>query len=354
MKAGRTARGDDPIPDSDRRAGVPHPREQTLLFGHMRVEAVLLDAYRSGRLPHAWIFGGREGIGKATLAWRFARFLAAHPEPGTQAVAAATSLFVPADDAMSRQIAVGASPNIVALRREWNEEAKPPKHYSVIRVDEVRAASRRFQLSAVGNGWRIAIVDTADDLNINAANALLKLIEEPPPRSLFILVSNQPGRLLPTIRSRCRRLQMEPLGVDDLSATLTALDRAAEPALVGRARGSVAEALRLQEGTGGKFASEVEGLLRRGPVVDWRAVSALADRISPIRAEADWDSFVGLVFRFLDEEVHRRAGEGAARLAPLARVWEKFEAGVRTTEALNLDKRPLILSLFDELGTAAR
>ena len=354
MKPGRAGKsGADIPPESDRIPDVPHPRARTDLFGHASAEATLLDAYRSGRFPHAWIIGGREGIGKATLAWRLARFLMANPDPEAPTVRAANSLFVPPDSAAAKAIASMAAPNIAALRREWNFEAKPPKHFGVIRVDEVRAATRRFRLSAVGGGWRIAIIDTADDLNPQAANALLKMVEEPPPRSLFLLVSHQPGRLLPTIRSRCRRLMLEPLGDADVASALTSLGIDADASVRRRARGSVANALALTGEQGGRFAGAVERLLARLPSVDWREISDLADRVAPARAEAEFETFVATVFQHLDDEVRRRAGEGADRLAPLARVWEKFGEAARATEALNLDKRPLVLSLFQDLSDAA-
>ena len=340
-------------PESDRHPAALHPREQLALFGQDAAERTLLDAYRSGRFPHAWILGGRSGIGKATLAWRLARFLAAHPQPDTPDVAAARSLHVDGETAAARTIATLAAPNIAILRREWNFEAKPPKHISVIRVDEVRAATRRFRLSAAGGGWRIAIIDTADDLNPQAANALLKIIEEPPPRSLFLLISHQPGRLLPTIRSRCRRLMLEPLGPSDLTSALASLGASPQASILEQARGSVGEALTLSGEGGSRLSGEVERLLRDLPLVDWRNVSALADKIAPARAEADYDAFVALVLQYLDDEVRRRAPDGADRLAPLAQVWEKFSEAARATEALNLDKRPLVLSLFEDLGAAA-
>lgn len=351
-RAGRTA--EEAPPESDRRPPAPHPREQTALFGHAAGEKALLDAYRSGRFPHAWIFGGRPGIGKATLAWRLVRFLAAHPDPQAPIVQDARTLFVPPEAPAARQIAALAEPNVALLRREWNFESKPPKHFGVIRVDEVRAATRRFRLSAVGGGWRVAVVDTADDLNPQAANALLKMVEEPPPRSLFLFVSHQPGRLLATIRSRCRKLMLQPLSNDELAGALASIGIAADARSCRRARGSVGRVLELQGEGGGRLAGEVERLLAHLPAVDWREVSALAERVAPARAEADYEAFVALVFDYLDEEVRQCVGQGAHRLAPLAQVWEKFAEAARATELLNLDKRPLVLSLFEDLGAAKR
>ena len=163
----------------------------------------MLRASRAGRLPHAWLIGGPEGIGKATLAWRLARFVLAHPDPHSASVQAATDLSVPAGHRAAVQVAAGGLGDVASLRRAWNE--KTGRFYSEIRVDDVRKASTLFQQAARAGGYRVAIIDAADDLNRASANALLKLIEEPPPLSLFLLVAHRPAQLLPTLRSRCRR-----------------------------------------------------------------------------------------------------------------------------------------------------
>ena len=354
MRAPRGKAANEPLPESDRHPHAPHPRGHAALFGQEAAERALLDAYRSGRLAHAWILGGRPGIGKATLAWRFARFLTAHPDHRSRAVEEARDLSVPDDSAAARTIASLAAPNIALLRREWNAKGAPPKHFSVIRVEDVREASQRFRLSAVADGWRIAIIDTADDLNPAAANALLKLIEEPPARSLFLLVSHQPGRLLPTIRSRCRRLMLSPLGEHDVNRALQAIGTEVGSGVIARARGSVGDAVSLSGADGGaRIGSDVERLLRRLPDIDWREVTALADRVAPPRAEAEFEGFLGAVFHHLQDQVRARAPEGPQRLAPLAQVWEQFDAAARATDLLNLDKRALVLSLFEDLSAAS-
>ncbi|PPD42510.1 MAG: DNA polymerase III subunit delta', partial [Methylocystis sp.] len=210
-------------PESDRFDDAPHPRETLALFGHARAERELLDAYRANRLAQAWIIGGPEGIGKATLAWRFARFLVANPESSAAAVQGAESLAVAANHAAARRVATMALADISLLRREWNEKAKPPKHFTEIRVDDVRTMSASFHHASGTGGWRVAIIDCADELNRSAANALLKLIEEPPARALFLLVAHQPGRMLPTIRSRCRKLMLSPLPEEETVAAVEAL-----------------------------------------------------------------------------------------------------------------------------------
>ena len=167
---------------------ILRPRLTQELFGHAEAEQTLLDAYRGGRMPHAWLIGGESGIGKATLAYRMARFVLAHPDPAMPAVQKAKSLGVPADHPAARRIAGQAHSDLLVLRRVINE--KTGKLFTVIRVDDVRRTVPFFGSTAGEGGWRVAIVDPLDDLNSAGANALLKVLEEPPPRAL--LLAGQP------------------------------------------------------------------------------------------------------------------------------------------------------------------
>src|SRR2546421_13016166 len=187
---------------------VKHPRETTDLFGHREAEMALLNAYRSGRIPHAWLIGGAQGIGKATLAYRMARFVLAHRDPLAADVRHAEALQVAPSDPVARHIAAGAHGSLLPLERSLNDKGRMR---TVITVDETRETISFFGSTAAVDGWRVCIVDTVDELNPNAANALLKILEEPPQRSLFLLVSHSPARALPTILSRCRKLPLRPL-----------------------------------------------------------------------------------------------------------------------------------------------
>jgi DNA polymerase-3 subunit delta' len=195
---------------------IPHPRETFALLGHAQAECALLDEYRSGRVAHAWLIGGPTGIGKATLAYRMARFVLAHPDPLAPAVRDATTLVVPPGAPAARRVAGRAHPDLLVLEREPDDKGKMR---TVITVDQVRRTVSFFGSTAGEGGWRVCIVDSADELQYpQGSNALLKVLEEPPPRSLFLLVSHAPGRLLPTIRSRCRRLTLRPLDQADVVA----------------------------------------------------------------------------------------------------------------------------------------
>ncbi len=182
-------------PESDRFASAPHPRDTHVLFGHEAAEAEFLDAYRAGRLPHAWILGGPQGIGKATLAWRMARFVAAHPDFSALPAQQAKNLDLDPAHPVARKY----RPCPLAISRccGANGTRRPRSTSREIAVDDVRRAIHIFEQAAGEGGWRMVIVDSADDFNPNSANALLKMIEEPPPRSLFLIVAHQPGRILP-------------------------------------------------------------------------------------------------------------------------------------------------------------
>src|SRR6266581_2532836 len=229
---------------------VVHPRETTALSGHRDAEQALLNAYRSGRIPHAWLIGGAQGIGKATLAYRMARFVLAHRDPLAADVRHAEALQVDPSDPVARHIAAGAHGSLLTLERSLNDKGVMR---TVITVDETRETISFFGSTAAVDGWRVCIVDTVDELNPNAANALLKILEEPPQRSLFLLVSHSPARALPTILSRCRKLPLRPLATDDViraaaqAANMTADDPALAEATEA-AEGSVARALALLGG----------------------------------------------------------------------------------------------------------
>src|SRR3979411_1310676 len=221
---------------------VVHPRETTALSGHRDAEQALLNAYRSGRIPHAWLIGGAQGIGKATLAYRMARFVLAHRDPLAPNVQAARTLAVDPSHPVARHIAAGAHGGLLTLERTLNDKGVMR---TVITVDETRETISFFGSTAAVEGWRVCIVDTVDELNPNAANALLKILEEPPRQSLFLLVSHAPARVLPTIQSRCRKLALRPLAVDDV------IRAAAQAANIGNDDPALSEAAEALGGGGG-------------------------------------------------------------------------------------------------------
>ncbi|HUO55417.1 MAG TPA: DNA polymerase III subunit delta' [Rhodoblastus sp.] len=343
---------DELPPESDRLAPAPHPRDTFQLFGQEKAERELLDAYRSNRAPPAWIIGGPEGIGKATLAWRLVRFIAAHPDPAAPTVQQARTLAVDPRHPAARRISAQSFGDLVLLRREWSDKTK--KHATRITVDDVRRAIQMFEQSAGSGGWRMAIIDSADDFNANSANAMLKLIEEPPPRSLFLLVAHHPGRILPTIRSRSRLLMAERLDPPALTAAVrAALDAAghaaSEPSLsraCARARGSAREALRLLSAASGKADELTARALAQLPKLDWRIAHKIGDAVSGRDSEIEFDAFLCALFDWLSHCVHRNPGLGPRALAPYAEAWEFLEREARKLEVYNLDKRAFVIVVF--------
>src|SRR5438309_5825970 len=265
----------------ERETAIPHPRETSLLFGHREAETALLAAYRSGRIPHAWLIGGPQGIGKATLAYRMARFVLAHGQPLAPSVQRAESLAIDPNHAVARQVAASSHGGLLTLERTANDRGVMR---TVITVDETRETISFFGSTAAAEGWRVCIVDTVDELNPNAANALLKILEEPPQQSLFLLVTHAPSRVLPTILSRCRKLPLRALSTEDVvRAAARASDRPADdPALAEAAaasEGSVARALTLLGGDALKLQQRTAALLATLPRVDPRELHALGESL---------------------------------------------------------------------------
>ena len=340
---------------ADRLDGAPHPRERQVLIGHGAAERQLIDAYLGPRMHHAWILGGPEGIGKATLAYRFARFVLANPVPA-RVPAGTASLAVPEDHPAARRIVAGSHPDLLALRRI--AEAGKDRIPQDISVSAMRDIVRFFGSTAGEGGWRICIVDAADDLNRSSANALLKLLEEPPPRSLFLIVAHMPGRLLPTIRSRCRMLHLQPLAPSEVAQGLATFDDIRLPeteaaAIAERADGSLRRALELAEGGQEGFAAEVDRLLAALPEPDPLAVHAVGDKLAR-RDDALFELFVRMVLEHLHRQVAAGAGEGARRLAPHAEVWEKVEVAAAQVRTFNLERKPFVFQVFGWLAEAGR
>jgi DNA polymerase-3 subunit delta' len=334
---------------------IPHPRETYRLFGHHEAEGALLDSYRSGRIPHAWLIGGPQGIGKATLAYRMARFVLKYSDPQTSDVQRARSLDVDPSDPIARRIAAGAHGGLLVLQRTPNEKGAMR---TVITVDETRETIAFFGSTAAVDGWRICIVDTVDELNPNAANALLKILEEPPHRSLFLLVSHSPGRILPTILSRCRRLRLRPLAsaevVQAASQVTGASDDPSLSEVADAAEGSVARALTLLGGDTVKLHHKTAALLASLPQVDPRELHALGDSLGTSDKVA-LATFVDGIDRWIGARLHiDNPNADLPRLARLAEVWEKINRAARDTAEYNLERKPFVFSVFGMLAEATR
>jgi DNA polymerase III subunit delta' len=340
--------------EQDGEGAWPLPRETGILIGHQEAERALLEAYRSGRLPHAWLIGGPPGIGKATLAYRMARFVLAHPDPASTAVQSASSLAVDPSHPVFRQVAAQAHGDLLVLERTLTDSGTLR---SVITVDEVRRTVSFFGSTAGQGGWRVCIVDSADELQYpQASNALLKVLEEPPRRALFLVVSHAPGRLLPTIRSRCRRLDLRPLAEDDVArAAAAAIGRGEdEPEIrqaAAAADGSVAKALSFLSGPGLALREQVQKLLATLPAPNPKSLHALGDALW--NDDEAFDAFVDTVREWLEARLRTQPPE-PRRLARVAAAWEKISRSVSDVDEFNLDRKPLVFFVFGLLADAAR
>lgn len=351
--------------EADRLPGWPHPRDTAVLFGHDEAERTLLSAYRSGRMHHAWLIQGEEGIGKATLAYRFACFALLNPDPEAKRVMEAVDLAVDRNEPVVRQIHSCAHPDLSILRRESDVARKGPDHS--ISVDSVRKGLRFFNMTASGGGCRVMIVDTAEDMNINAVNALLKTLEEPPARTVIFLVTHAPGKLPATLRSRCLRLALKPLSDENLTKALDAagaddLRHALNPddwrTLLDLARGSVRRALIFLDG--GSFLDiwrEINYLLSNIPYMDEVRLHRLASTLSRAGGQADFVRAMDFVndwlsIRLRSDVIRAERQCMGDHLARIAELWEKTHELKMDASIFNFDRKRIVLDVFHSIIAA--
>jgi DNA polymerase III subunit delta' len=366
--------GHPDIPEPDRLDGFSHPRYATQLFGHKEAQNALLEGFTSKRLHHAWLLAGPEGIGKATLAYRFARYLLAQTSSSMDAQE--SDLSIPDGHRVFGQIAALAHPNLLLLRRPWLVDRK--RLAGAITVAEARRLRHFFGHTAGAEAWRVVIIDSADELNAAAANALLKNLEEPPARCIFLLVCSAPGQLPVTIRSRCRTLRLSPLEDGDLESAVMAAYRGSDSevpdsatlhATLPLAHGSTRRALQLIESGGAKMYARVAKLMGQLPELDHQAIHALADELTSSGADSAYDLFFDLAGESIARIVgHAATGAGALgaeadiaqrlqdprALAQFAGLWETVQREKAEADALNLDRKNLVLGTFFRLEETAR
>ncbi|KQQ72578.1 DNA polymerase III subunit delta' [Rhizobium sp. Leaf321] len=333
--------------------GAISPARNPHLFGHRDAEDFLSASYKTGKGHHAILIEGPEGIGKATLAFRFANHVLSNPEPES----APDHIADPdPDSAVSRQIASGASHNLLHLSRPVDD--KTGKMKTAITVDEVRKAGHFFsQTSGTGN-WRIVIIDAADDLNRNAANAILKILEEPPRRALFLVLSHAPGRLLPTIRSRCQPLRLSPLSDADLASALAALGSPldggkTEEMVLTQSKGSVAQALKLLNYGGADIISAFDDAVSADGPAARKAMHRLADVLSG----KDSDVIFGFFLEHLSDHLVKRAREAAlsgdlATADRRAKLVSDMTEKLKIAQAYNLDRKQTLMSILESARLA--
>ncbi|MCC7047681.1 MAG: DNA polymerase III subunit delta' [Alphaproteobacteria bacterium] len=359
-------------PDDDPPERVP--RLNPDLFGHAEAEAAFLAAWNSGRMPHAWLLAGPRGIGKATLAYRMARFVLAGGGQGGGLFGAPDSLAMAPDDRVFQRVAALGHSDLRVIRRSKNKTGKWRQDIS---IEDVRDMGAFLRLTAGEGAWRVAIIDSADEMTRQAANAALKVVEEPPPRALILLVSHAPGRLLPTIRSRCRRLALRPLD-DAVVKRIVTKHHPELPAdeldvLARLAEGSAGRALALVDHGGVELHRAMLAMLSGFPRVDGLVLDKLSDRLGRAGAEEGFRVFGEMLTNLLarlcrDQKAGRLAG-GASNdpEAPVARalgaaagldrwlqVWEKLAELFARAESAKLDRKQVVVDAVLTLAQAAR
>jgi DNA polymerase III subunit delta' len=351
---------------------VKHPREVAELFGHEEAEDTLLDALNKGRLPHAWLLSGPKGIGKATLAYRFARFLLANGDKnkgtglfaGDLSNANPESLFVDSKDPVFSRIAAGSHADLKSIERRFDE--KKGKFKTEIVVEDMRSIASFFSLSSAEGGWRVIIIDSADEMNSNAANALLKALEEPPAKVILLLVCHNHGRLLPTIRSRCRKLGLSALNegvVVKLLLNHYPEMLAGDALLLAQlSGGSIGRALDLEAEGGLELYNNLLSLLETLPDTDVAALHVLAGKLGRVGGDMAFHTFgdllLGWLGRFILHATKAEQGGNSqetllnkrlSSITPLAswlEVWDKISYLLARTDSINLDRRQIIISIF--------
>ncbi len=351
------------------------PRENAHFTGQDKAEQTFLDAWSSGRLAHAWLICGPRGIGKATLAYRMARYALSQTQAEETSLFADSeppSLQMSAEHPVFKRIAALGHGDFRAVERplanaskSWTTDSKKTKRKTVIGVDEVRGIGSFLRLTPAEGGWRVVIIDAADEMNRNAANAVLKVLEEPPRQALLFLVSHNPARLLPTIRSRCRRLNLEPLEIKTVAALLMRyrpdLPTSDVESLSVLADGSIGRAIDLAEVGGLDLFRQVIGVLSTLPKLDIGMAHALggaaakgesfrtvADlliwwlaRMVSVEARNDWAHTTEII---PGEHAIADKLKAAAGLDQWVEVWEKVTRLFDRADAVHLDKKRTVLN----------
>jgi DNA polymerase III subunit delta' len=347
--------------ETDGAPGVLHPRFTQALFGHSAAEETFLRAFRAGALHHAWLLTGEEGIGKATFAYRASRFLLSRDGEKSTEDAQADTLSVPASHPVARQIAAGAHPSLFVLANE----AGAAGNSASIGVEAVRKLRAFLNLTSPG-GWRAMIVDPANDLTIASANALLKAIEEPPPRTVFFLISHGTAAVMPTIRSRCIKLALHPLKPSDFQSAVLAGCASGELPLpdgdeLGKlhaaSAGSPGRALELIAGSLLPLADKVDRIVAGLPTVDYGLVHELIQSASGARNAANFSRLCDHIEARIEARARTELLDPApsnARAAAWADLWHGLRERRVAMEALNLDKGAFLMTAFSDMEEVAR
>lgn len=364
------------------------PRNTIELVGHEHAEQLFLDAFNAEKIHHAWMITGPKGIGKATLAYKMARFLLNNPPEDDQGPglfgdvlekAALTSLETDLESQANRLVNAGSNPDLMITER--TEDPKTGKMRSNILVDDVRKINQFFHKTSSDGGWRVAIVDTADEMNRNAANAILKILEEPPKNSILIILAHAPGRLLPTIKSRCRMLPLKPLKSQTVKEILQKNYPDKEENIidgyVALSNGSPGYAISLIEHQGLKVYREILGLLSTMPNINVPLMHDFAGAITTKKSGDTFLLFSEMLSQFISRMVRHvsylntghthnikealteefKLMEELGEIIPLdqwAGLWEKISEKMKVTDQLNMDRKQTVIDILNMINSALK
>lgn len=338
---------------------VIEPRTNTYLLGHLQEEQIFLNAWKNRALHNSWLLSGIEGIGKSTLAYRFARFLLAADENQRDKY---TSLEVSNNSSIYKLVANASHPDMKVIERDYtetdrkkvmkaikdgerlsDEELKVLKKSAIIKVDDVRTINGFLSKKSSNDGWRVVIVDSIDDLNNAGANAILKILEEPPLKTIIMLISHNPNRLLPTIRSRCAKMNLKPLNEGDVASLLRRYrPELAEKTIKGLAElssGSIGKAIRYADNAA---LSNYDDLCK---IIYAKNKFKLSDLLSfcdaAVADENSYNLVQELVLKFVAENV-----KSCENVEELANMWDKAITMFDETQRLNLDKKQALINII--------
>ena len=371
----------EPLPLSDKISGAPHPSEAITIFGQDSAQQQFLNAFDRGRLHHAWLLSGPRGVGKATLVWKIAKFLLTTPNAPSQdglfgpMTQHAPNLETPPDHPALPRILAGSEPALCVLRRIYEEKRKRFKQN--ITVDDVRSLKSFFGLSAADGGARVVIIDAADDMTGNAANALLKMLEEPPKNAFLFLISHQPAALLPTLRSRCRELRLSALSHDMVQQALTQakihLSEEQSSLFTRLSAGSAGQAIRLAQLDGDALYSALISTLQTLPSLNQSAALKLAESFAGQANSERFDLLIDLIDYILgqaaktslipldpdsdpstlDQKLFTILHKGPIGARKWALLQQDISQRMRHGRAVNLDPVTLILDMFFKIEKCA-
>lgn len=330
---------------------LPTPADSMKLWGHKEIVKSLARAYQSGRLHHAIMLCGPKGIGKATLAFHFTRHILTH-----QNAKNAPEDINPSEWSQNivRQVAQSAHPQVIHLDRAWDEKTK--KFKTQLTVDDIRKTQGFYKLTSADGGFRITIIDAADDMNANAANALLKILEEPPKKSLFIVIAHAPSKLLATIRSRCQRINLNALGENEIVEVMKNICPEMDNEQCNNAAklsaGSVRRAIEIAQGEIIGYFKTFENIMEeKNNKNKWNEIHDIAEKLAGQGKDDEYQLFCELVKEWINKKIRNNTNKiSIDKLAKYAEVWETINDNINQASIFNLDKKQVVINLFEMIG----